>query len=85
MSSYFNEEQQDYMKSLAKLGPENLCYCGWYPKGKCSTPSPCPPDKSAADKIAARCPDCHNAPPPDGSRPIIHIYTCPRSPKPPPK
>lgn len=73
--SYFNSDQQDYMRSLAAIPPERKCWCGWYTLGDCPH---CPPGKTAADKIAAWCPECHNAPPPDGSRDIIHNYKCSR-------
>jgi hypothetical protein len=38
--SYFNSEQQDYMRYLASLKPEDKCPCGWTAKGQpCFTPS----------------------------------------------
>lgn len=33
--SYFNEEQQDYMRELDSMSPEQKCICGWYQRGKC--------------------------------------------------
>jgi hypothetical protein len=35
MSSYFNEDQQAYMRHLSTLKPEEKCDCGWYPRGEC--------------------------------------------------
>lgn len=71
--SYFNEEQQGYMEYLAKIPPKDKCWCGWYLVGECPS---CPRGKTAADKMAVRCPKCFNAPPPDLSRPIIHCKGC---------
>lgn len=34
--SYFNEEQQDYMRSLGRIPREQRCKCGWYLKGECT-------------------------------------------------
>jgi len=48
--SYFNEDQEDYMRSLAKIPPEKKCYCGWYPLGECGNPR-CQNGKSNADRI----------------------------------
>jgi hypothetical protein len=58
----FNAGQIDYMEYLSRQDPSTLCWCGWYEKGKCNAGTPCPPDKSCADKMAVWCPDCHNAP-----------------------
>jgi len=72
----FNEYQQEAMRDLAAMRPEDKCWCAWYPKGKCATPSPCPPDKSLADRLVVECPGCHNYPDPELTRPIIHRKGC---------
>lgn len=72
--SMFNSDQRDYMRYLSRRPPESKCWCGWYDLGACPH---CPPGKSAADKVAASCPKCRSAPPPDLSRPIAHAYKCP--------
>lgn len=46
--SYFNSEQEDYMRELAEIPPEQRCYCGWYRLGQCPH---CPKDKTCADKL----------------------------------
>lgn len=74
---YFNDEQLEYMDSLAKLSAEDTCYCGWNPIGKCQN---CPPGKTAADKIAAWCPECRGAPSADGARPLVHRVGCSKRP-----
>jgi hypothetical protein len=33
--SYFNDDQRDYMRSLASLPAEEKCACGWYVVGQC--------------------------------------------------
>lgn len=71
----FNSDQRDYMASLAEMSPETKCWCGWYPIGKCPH---CPPAKTSADKLAVWCPECHNAPNPDGTGPITHRIGCSR-------
>ena len=69
----FNSEQRDYMRYLAKQDPNTLCFCGWYHKGDCPH---CPPDKSAADKIALKCPECGGNPiTPDGNE-CYHRKEC---------
>jgi hypothetical protein len=50
--SYFNEDQQDYMRELARTPPEQLCYCGWYRLGQCPHAACRTSGKSAADKLA---------------------------------
>lgn len=72
--SYFNSDQEDYMRSLARIDPKEKCWCGWYRLGEC--PNGCPVDKTCADKLAARCPDCHNDAGPAGDRPIWHRVGC---------
>lgn len=46
--SYFNEDQQSWIRYLATVPPEKRCYCGWYHLGECSN---CPPNKTCADKM----------------------------------
>jgi hypothetical protein len=33
--SYFNEEQQDYMRYLATVPRDQKCVCGWHPREDC--------------------------------------------------
>lgn len=73
----FNEDQRAHMHQLAATPPENLCWCGWYERGKCS--NGCDPAHSAADKIATRCPHCGNSPSSAGGR-LIHVINCPMRP-----
>jgi hypothetical protein len=52
-----NGEQQNHMRELARIPPEQLCWCGWCRIGRCDTPSACNINhagKSAADKLRAR-------------------------------
>lgn len=70
--SYFNEEQQEYMKALADMPPSTKCWCGWYRLGECRT---CPPGKTLADRQAASCPICGNYPSTDGGQ-IFHRIGC---------
>ena len=73
--SLFNEDQQDYMASLAKIPVTERCWCGWYSLGYCPN---CPPHLTCADKIARQCPYCRNEPDrrdPDGK--ITHNIRCP--------
>ena len=39
--SYFNEDQQDYMKSIFSIPREKRCQCGWYLKDECSNTHCC--------------------------------------------
>ncbi len=55
----FNSDQNDYMDSLARMPLESKCWCGWFAKGECHS---CPPEKTCADKIALRCPECQEYP-----------------------
>lgn len=55
----FNEEQISYMKELSSISPKDLCYCGWYKKGKCPN---CPPNLSCLDKLNVSCKSCGNYP-----------------------
>lgn len=78
--SYFNDDQLDYMRSLEKIPPEKLSWCGW---GRAGDPWCCMnPDcigkkegKTLADKMKVWCPDCHNEPR-DGL--ITHNIMCGR-------
>lgn len=36
--SYFNDEQNDHMRDLAKMAQEGkACPCGWYSKDECAS------------------------------------------------
>ena len=78
----FNADQRAYMDDLASMPPDEVCWCGWYPRGQCATPTPCDPSKSAADKLAVRCPDprCRAADAPAGwpghRGYVIHTIGC---------
>ena len=74
MAWWANSEQNDYMEDLRKTPAEELCWCGWNAFGDCGNEH-CFPDKTAADKIAVRCEECHNHPHP-GIPEISHIVTC---------
>lgn len=56
----FNSDQNNYMDSLNKMKPEELCYCGWNRLGDCPNSKPfngkrgygvCIYGESAADKL----------------------------------
>lgn len=63
----FNDEQLDYMRSLAKIPPEKLSWCGW---GRAGDPHCCgnpecdgkTEGKTLADKMKVWCPVCRNYP-----------------------
>ena len=76
--SYFNSEQLAHMDALDRMPPETKCWCGWDRLGECWNCNRDCPGKTAADKMAAWCPECRNAPSPDGAQPIIHRYGCSR-------
>ena len=71
--SYFNEYQQAHMHALSVTPPEQLCWCGWHPKGECRN---CPPEFSGADKLKQRCSVCGGSPTKPGSAKVIHVITC---------
>lgn len=73
MASWMNEEQEDYVKSLAKIGPDKLCFCGWFVLGKCHS---CPKDVTAAFKLANRCFECQNNPCDPKTLKIYHKLNC---------
>ena len=73
--SYFNDEQRDHMRSLEEIPPAERCWCGWYRLGQCRN---CPASATCADKLAARCPQCRNAPSKPGGT-LVHLVTCPAS------
>lgn len=52
--SYFNAEQQDYMRDLAKIPMEEKCYCGWYRVDECQRCKKSHPGKTCSDKILER-------------------------------
>jgi hypothetical protein len=66
-------EQESYMEFLEKLDPAELCWCGWYRLGQCPN---CETERSAAEKIAERCPSCHNDGGPHRLK-IVHRIGCP--------
>ena len=72
--SYFNEEQQSEMRYRASLKPEEKCWCGWFPAGKCHTPNPCAPEHTMADRLEVTC-ECGNYPHKPGGR-MIHRHGC---------
>lgn len=72
--SYFNQDQQDYMNSLALMPAEQKCWCGWYRLGQCPN---CHTMRSCAEKLVERCPECWNDGGPDKG-PIIHRIGCTR-------
>lgn len=77
--SLFNEHQQDYMASLNRMEPGKKCWCGWYPVGECYNckRDPRVSDKTCADKLALRCPECGNTPSvPEW--PVFHSIKCSR-------
>jgi len=67
----FNAEQREHMESLGAMSPEQKCWCGWNRVGDCHNPGPCQEGKTAADKMAVWCHDCHNEP---GE---FHRFSCP--------
>lgn len=68
--SYFNEDQLDYMESMAKVPLEKKCWCCWYMFGECPH---CPTDVNGADKMAAMCNNCRAYPVPGERR---HLDWC---------
>lgn len=77
----FNDDQLDYMRSLAKIPDDQLSWCGW---GRVGPDCCCNPDchgkktgATLADKKAVWCPECHNEPR-DGV--ITHRKGCKASP-----
>jgi len=74
----FNDDQLDYMRSLAKIPDEQLSWCGW---GRIGPDCCCNPEcegktagKTLADKKAVWCPECHNWP--RNGEPITHRRGC---------
>lgn len=59
MAIVFNSYQQDYMKYLASLKPEEKCYCAWYRVGECYN---CPKEATLTDRLKVQCPSCRNYP-----------------------
>ena len=74
--SYFNDDQRDYMRMLARRDHADLCWCAWYPRDQCPH---CPRDVSLVDRLRIACPGCDSHPPPDSARPITHRIGCERS------
>jgi hypothetical protein len=52
--SYFNDEQMDHMRSLARMAEEGkVCPCGWFTKDECAqrcNSSYGSPEKEAANR-----------------------------------
>jgi hypothetical protein len=69
----FNEYQIEHMKYLESISPDKRCWCGWYELNKCPR---CPKDRTCEEKLAVRCPECHNDPGWNGNTKIIHTIGC---------
>lgn len=72
----FNDEQLDYMRSLSKIPPDELAWCGWgrVGPGCCGAPSDeCKAGKTLADKMKVWCTTCHNYP---RNGVITHVKGC---------
>lgn len=72
----FNDDQIDYIKSLARIADDKRCYCAWFPLGECPH---CPPGKTLADRLKLQCSSCGSYPPaalPD--QPVAHRIGCTR-------
>lgn len=48
--SYFNGEQQAYMRELAAMPEAAKCACGWYRRGECPN---CTPDRGGYERCGA--------------------------------
>ena len=73
--SYFNADQESYMRYLDSISPEKKCWCGWYGIGQCLN---CKTTRTCADKLAERCTECGNDGGPE-KKTITHIITCSRA------
>lgn len=71
--SLFNEHQEEYLRSLARIPPEHKCWCGWYQVDHCPV---CPKHITNADKLKIWCPECKNAPSDFGKGELIHSIFC---------
>lgn len=76
--SYFNSEQEDYMRSLAAIPETERCFCGWDRFGECYN---CKRDsfatgKTLADRRSLECPHCGNYQHREGGT-ITHRIGCP--------
>jgi hypothetical protein len=70
----FNDDQLDYMRSLAAIPPAEKCYCAWFRLGECPN---CPPGLSAGDRVKLECRGCGNYPPrEDLGASIVHRIGC---------
>jgi len=77
----FNDEQLDYMRSLAAIPDDELGWCGWGRVGPdccCNPECPGKAGKTLADAKLVWCPECHNKPWADGT--ITHNVMCKRRP-----
>lgn len=54
MGDWANEEQRAYMRSLAKLPLDRLCWCGWGTVGWCANTDECRRQLSRADFHAVK-------------------------------
>lgn len=72
--SYFNEYQQSEMDYLSSLKPEERCWCGWYKKGECNTPTPCNPKDTLANRLKVTC-ECGSYPHKPGNS-VNHRSNC---------
>lgn len=77
-ASFFNEDQLDYMRALANMGADRLCWCGWDSFGKCynCSRSPVLAELTAADKLSMRCEACGNEPSLAGGGRLVHLKDC---------
>lgn len=71
-----NADQRAAYEALARIPPAERCWCGWFRLGECL--NGCPEGKTAADKLAVACPECHNAPMNHGAGPMVHNVVCSR-------
>lgn len=71
----FNDDQRDYMASLARRPHDTKCYCGWYSIGKCPH---CPKDLTHQDAVDRACPECRSYPPHYDLTQEVHIISCSR-------
>lgn len=69
----FNDEQISYMKYLATVPPEKLCYCAWYMADECPN---CKGRGTLADRLKVQCAGCSNYPHLGGKPTITHRIGC---------
>lgn len=49
--SYFNSEQEDYLKSLSKIPDYKRCWCGWYKVEECYNCNKTHPHQTLQDSL----------------------------------